>query len=97
MTTHTPGPWQAEAPKYSAHVAAAIWRDGVRLAQVDRRPKANESEEMANARLIAAAPDLLAACQKLAEWDLSRGGAVGARLISEACSWARAALAKAQP
>ena len=35
---------------------------------------------------------LLAACEKLAEWDRPRDEATGARLISEAASMARAAI-----
>lgn len=47
----------------------------------------------ANAHLISASPDLYEACKKLAEWDTSNDDA---GLISEACSFARMALAKAE-
>jgi len=76
--THTEGPWRVENWKYTESRIA--WRrDGVptivgandAIAEVFNlyRPNAEddaESEAMANARLIAAAPDLLAALESLA-------------------------------
>jgi hypothetical protein len=75
--THTPGPWKVENWKYTESLAA--WRrDGVptiiggndAIAEVFNlyRPNAEddaESEAMANARLIAAAPEMLAALEEL--------------------------------
>ena len=61
--SHTPGPWKAEKPGiYSA--------DGVCVAM--RHPESGP-EFTANARLIAAAPALLAACKRLLvslEWSI---------------------------
>ena len=50
-------------------------------------------EEKPNANLIAAAPDMYEACRKLVDWDNSHDDA---QLISEACSYARQALSKAE-
>ena len=60
-TTHTPGPWGAVATSNHAH--------DYRLTKPDGSPlpvsaEANDhTEQRANARLIAAAPDLLAALE----------------------------------
>ena len=70
MSQHTEGPWkvsQIDALK----VRAWVWTDrpypqGVCVAEV-RSETILESELAANARLIAAAPVLLAACKKAAE------------------------------
>lgn len=80
--THTPGPWQFEAPYIHA--------DSLKfLAVVSDRHSQDRPELVANARLIAAAPELLAAlgnllsfCEK-AHYDCT--------VLSEA----RAAIAKA--
>jgi len=75
--THTPGPWIVEDWKYTDSRSA--WRrDGVptivgandAIAEVFNlyRPNAEddaENEAMANARLIAAAPEMLAALEEL--------------------------------
>jgi hypothetical protein len=53
--THTPGPWHVEDDQ-------TIWA-GHKLVAVAARPNVPMT---ANARLIAAAPDLLEACQTLA-------------------------------
>ena len=74
MTTkHTPGPWLLRTAPTSAGlchiVSAADWRgafiygDGLRKGVDDSLPKAQELA--ANARLIAAAPDLLEALQEM--------------------------------
>lgn len=78
MTTkHTPGPWLLRTTPTSAGlchiVSAADWRgafiygDGIRKGVDDALPKAQELA--ANARLIAAAPDLLEALQEMVAGD----------------------------
>lgn len=70
---HTPGPWTTEAVSDAVRIIARVpSRDGMsrrprgvkiilaRLAP----PQLPEAETHANARLMAAAPDLLEACQK---------------------------------
>ena len=75
MSKHTPGPWVAgkvpqnpypdpPGDKWSIQAASAWWI-------ADVYPFAggcqDDSETQANARLIAAAPDLLAACKTVSE------------------------------
>ena len=71
MTKYTPGPWMLRTTPTSAglcHIVSAadgrgafIYGDGIRKGVDDALPKAQELA--ANARLIAAAPDLLEALQ----------------------------------
>ncbi len=80
MSTHTPGPWGVERDGFSIYmsnqvVATAIAPDGASI-----------HEQRANASLIAAAPDLLAALEQIAV----------ARTVNDRISIARAALAKAK-
>lgn len=73
MSKHTPGPWLARTAPTSAGlchiVSAAEWKgafiygDGIRPGVDDALPKAQELA--ANARLIAAAPDLLEALRDI--------------------------------
>lgn len=70
MATHTPGPWElSELPDGAGR--RRIDRDGFALAIVCARasfPGGPEYlEKDANAHLIAAAPELLAACKELRE------------------------------
>lgn len=68
MTQHTPGPWDAEVPPSCMLCTRDIRSDdGKTIALIGYRDYANDvSEDVANARLIAAAPDLLeAACRAL--------------------------------
>lgn len=62
MATHTPGPWSV--PKYFGYGTICAEKEQViaRISAVGVRATA------ANARLIAAAPDLLAALKALTEW-----------------------------
>lgn len=64
----TPGPWTM--PTHTAPRTTVAGPDGMVLAEVASMP--GEGEREANARLISAAPDLLAACN-VAE-SLIRGG-----------------------
>lgn len=70
-TKHTPGPWKLRRAKYksehdfimtneSQNIAAWSFHDGVKSTK-------EKSEHIANARLIAAAPDLLKVLQELRE------------------------------
>ena len=64
MSEHTPGPWRYRDwngdPTVVAVVGDGLW--------VVTTPNPN-LVPAANARLIAAAPDLLEACEKMLEWD----------------------------
>jgi len=80
---HTPGPWHVlrndVVDARSCHIASA---------QFNPAGRANSTEQMpANARLIAAAPDLLAALQKIA---------TGGHWLGECIRTAQAAIAKAE-
>jgi hypothetical protein len=77
MSDFTPGPWLLRTTPTSAGlchiVSAADWRgafiygDGIRKGVDDALPKAQELA--ANARLIAAAPDLLEALREMVAGD----------------------------
>lgn len=79
MKTHTPGPWLVnfEQNKFDSRHSKVQVVDGssaslnngglpLVLANVNAMPFNDESEPLANAHLIAAAPDLLAALERLA-------------------------------
>ena len=89
---HTPGPWTADA-------RGLIWRVELKIADTCPRGLAHvapKSERPANARLIAAAPDLLAALTDLlalAEHELDPRRE---RLFAGQMVRARAAIAKAR-
>lgn len=100
MNKHTPGPWYApplpasgtdlgimHLPQNKAPVLVA-------LVVIDEDDPQTDDEHAANARLIAAAPDLLAACDRLmVAWE--ERGVSTAHDWADAVSMARAAIAKA--
>lgn len=84
MSGHTPGPWQVMGCRYK-------WRETHRDRQLDSHAVGPDSdpiclvfygspkqhnEQLANARLIAAAPDLLAAALQT-EWFIENGRELG--------------------
>jgi len=95
MINHTPGPWIANgneiaAPEFNGGIATYY----VRVASMDdtRETGWNAPTIKANARLIAAAPDLLAALQDIVEYlgeDVDNG-------LDELLTNARAAIATAK-
>lgn len=81
-TKHTPGPWN-----YAHGSTDLLTHDGDDVAYVDTAiPERSKAEQQANARLIAAAPCLLAFAQKVSD-----GGHDMADLMTEA----RSVIAKA--
>lgn len=66
MTKHTPGPWSFD--RDWCRLPTIFGADGKKIAIVEKTSR-NEhtSEQAANARLIEAAPDLLAACVDLTD------------------------------
>ena len=99
MTQHTPEPWtirrELTADAHSIEIDAPSW---AAIATVVVRINGDSSlSGEANARLIAAAPKLLAALGAMvAEFDkFSRYGSPIAREANEAMRAARAAIAKA--
>lgn len=66
---HTPGPWQVERGPVSRNLcvmSATTWICG--QLQSDNETSIDTAEVIANARLIAAAPDMLAACKSALEF-----------------------------
>jgi len=61
MTKHTPAPWKFKDTGASAKIISA---DGGTIATIIVTSKGTPEEKKANARLIAAAPELLEAAQK---------------------------------
>lgn len=103
---HTPGPWQAGRPDMRTIVdgVPSKWIYGPEveggdgyLAVASGRASSDWDEVMANARLIAAAPDLLAACETVLtklDYIVNLWGAEGVtRTIQDQL---RAAVAKAK-
>ena len=69
--THTPGPWWADAGMIFMGNGDHVWGQGhPAYGTVIEYQDANPSEDeiQANASLIAASPDLLAACELALEW-----------------------------
>jgi hypothetical protein len=94
---HTPGPWYC-LPEYSnggeVHSAAGIICDAsIGRNEREEYQKAHRAESEANARLIAAAPELLAALKEILV-AAEECGAIGSH--GPALKTARAAIAKAQ-
>ena len=80
MANHTKGPWAlpfiTERP-----IGQEVFSNDGRIAIVDQMGKATNTTSIANALLIASAPDLLAACRaayELATGDRSDGDDVAA-------------------
>ena len=95
MSAHTPGPWAIETEdRYTSIVFG-----GVIIAEID----SGEAEYLDNARLIAAAPELLEALESVSLWmenqadGQSKGGhaTFDLMMLREQRGIARAAIAKA--
>ena len=91
---HTPGPWQARWQDPidvddCARIAIETAPDAGDIAGIHH---ATRGEDEANARLIAAAPDMLAALQRIAEYPRQRNDELS---IAGARAIAAAAIAKA--
>ena len=65
-TQHTPGPWKIARERNGAAYPAVRGPDGGIVATCGYRVCPESTEDDDNARLIAAAPDLLAACEAAA-------------------------------
>ena len=90
MSAHTPGPWTCfYKSKYDEwHVAVPMSEGSMKWALFDDGVRSENPE--ADARLIAAAPDLLAACLAL-----KAAGPLGQREWNAAADMMDAAIAKA--
>jgi hypothetical protein len=87
-TKHTPAPWTAHANR------EIIGADTTVVGWVNRPTGGNSPQENANARLIATAPELLAACQHLGTTGHCFGSVASDGC--EQCAAALAAIAKAE-
>ena len=99
MAKPTPGPWQAGRPDMSTIVDGIaskwIYAGDQYVAIASGRIQGVWDEVMANARLIAAAPDMYEALEELlGPYDLTESGA--RKRYDAAIEKARAALAKAR-
>ena len=83
MSGHTPGPWE-----HSGHnlVDATSIHNGMKYcvakAVITGKSDSDKEEAYANARLIAAAPDLLKIARFLVEWDEAGGDMVSLGALS---------------
>lgn len=103
MNKHTPGPWYVDTEysiqimKHMEHLVGTTKYTDYTVADISEGGFTGE-EELANARLIAAAPELLEALQELLAWDLdSLPGEVslGFSGIEKDIARAKAVIAKA--
>ena len=73
MTKHTPGPWWLQADGAGWYVECTPERGHsvayIRSEVAEDDPDTPDAEKKANARLIAAAPELLEALQKFVAWS----------------------------
>ena len=112
MSKHTQGPWSVGKVSYkkqrvdidSLHADQTVgyqtWRGLARAYGCEDMPAEGTAVMLANARLIAAAPELLEACMAMIEWDdREKDHAVDFYKRTELCEIAfqkaRAAIAKA--
>lgn len=98
MSAHTPGPWETSS-NANGQWDICEQHGGDRIALVDLQDAQKDGgrshiTEESNARLIAAAPELLAALQLLTV-AVHDAGKEGATPIADAETEARAAIAKA--
>lgn len=80
MNKHTPGEWAAQ------QTVVGVWQVGIpTTGQLLAKIPAGSINEEANARLIAAAPDLLAVCQGILEClvEKDRWTSVSRRLAAQ--------------
>lgn len=86
---HTPGPWTVAAPSIHRVYPHVVAQNGVIVCNV--KSSSNRPQARHDARLIAAAPELLEALQNLVDRSGSAGLICGPALIKDA----RDAIAKA--
>ena len=95
---HTPGPWQVSGGRANHTLYGhGVGPDSAYIALVtycDRTPE-HHVQSLADARLIAAAPELLAAAQELIRCDDCLTGEISMSEYEHAVGMLRAAIAKA--
>jgi hypothetical protein len=97
--THTPGPWDIDARGQGRPIIMAHHSPHGPMAVCEMRYKPTLEEAEANARLIAAAPDLLAALRDAAQAfdEAAQHGYWDAAVERRVAAAARAALARVAP
>lgn len=96
---HSPGPWTREPGQRFRHDESAGVKDATGIycaCALDRNRTDRDAEVEANARLIAAAPELLAACEALLIATDQLSETVVVEPLASAEAAARAAIAKAK-
>jgi hypothetical protein len=103
--THIQGPWEIEhcinedGSKFitiNGQGPHGAWLADIQAGNIDGKPADVTERHLANARLIAAAPDLLSALQLLMDqYDSSPDFTMGGNLTNAPFIMARAAIAKA--
>jgi hypothetical protein len=93
VTTHTAGPWEL-SPIEDRDGGFAISADRYRVATAHMRGDGYK-QQLANARLIAAAPELLAACVEAYDWIATHGDSLPPSAVKLSVVL-RAAIAKAE-
>lgn len=91
QTKHTPGPWKCGI--MGKTVGVTVWRsdgEGINYSRICRNIKSGQ-----DALLIAAAPDLLEACQAVLEWARTGQDHGGNPYFKPMVKLAQAALLKA--
>jgi len=75
MATHTPGPWRVVngGRRVDGPFVTTFGEGSQPIADV-RVPNGSKNERLANARLIAAAPDLYHALVELVEYETAKNG-----------------------
>ena len=99
--THTPGPWETGCLRTRVEVHPPGWRVPLCIADCGtHRAPASESERVANARLIAAAPQLLAALAALVDYasidQAKPGDSINIPIFGKLFDDARRAIAAAE-
>lgn len=94
---HTPGPWKATGNPYSDKARDVIAPNGDRIAALNGAAFDYSSEVAANARLIASAPELLAALENMvSHFPFWASKMQMTRIDRDAVALARHAIAKAK-
>jgi hypothetical protein len=88
--SHTPAPWTVSELDAGGEVSEYYILIEPNVAVIERKVAGKDQHDMADARLIASAPDLLEACQ----WCIALCEEIGATETNAYAS-ARAAIAKA--
>jgi len=72
--THTPGPWHYEQSSQEFGTGPTVESE---FGIIVHMPQPEDDEGQANARLIAASPDMMAALEALIKWEQYMGGFEG--------------------